>query len=70
MSTNIDWFKSSYSDNIDNCVETSRALLGRKEVPVRDSKDLSPDAKILTFSTNAFATFINDVKGGMHNNGL
>lgn len=60
----ITWFKSSYSGDYPNCVETSTDLLANGIVPVRDSKDISAEAPVLTFSTNAFTAFVSSVKTG------
>jgi len=60
----IDWFKSSYSQTEDHCVETTTALLPEGKVPVRDSKDVS--LPHLTFSAGAFAAFVSDVKDGTY----
>lgn len=56
----IDWFKSSYSGSIGDCVEASMSLIGEGIVPVRDSK--VPDAQHLKFSTSAFSAFVTSVK--------
>ena len=59
---NDGWFKSSYSGNEPSCVETTVAFLSEKQVPVRDSKDIT--LPHLMFSTEAFASFVGDVKKG------
>lgn len=60
----INWYKSSYSNGGPDCVETSVSLLHEERVPVRDSKN--PGLGHLTFSTDAFAAFIGDVKVGTY----
>lgn len=52
------WFKSSYSTNGGECIEAAANLVA--VVPVRDSKD--PGGPVLTFSAEAWAAFIADVK--------
>ncbi|MDJ1133562.1 DUF397 domain-containing protein [Streptomyces iconiensis] len=56
------WAKSSYSDGQGgNCVEWAPGLVRDcGVVPVRDSKDVSRTG--LTFSTAAWAAFVEDMK--------
>ncbi|MFW6718752.1 DUF397 domain-containing protein [Streptomyces sp. MAR4 CNY-716] len=57
------WVKSSYSNgNGGDCVEWAPDFAATGIVPVRDSKD--PDGPALTFTTDAWAAFISDVKTG------
>ncbi|WP_181786734.1 DUF397 domain-containing protein [Streptomyces phytophilus] len=57
------WVKSSHSNGDGgNCVEWAPDLAVSGVVPVRDSKD--PDGPALTFSADAWAAFIADVKTG------
>ncbi|MEU0812252.1 DUF397 domain-containing protein [Streptomyces sp. NPDC005970] len=54
------WFKSSYSGGEGNeCVEVADL---RAHVGVRDSKNA--DGPVLAFSTDAFASFLTEVKAG------
>lgn len=68
MSANADlsrtrWVKSSHSNGDGgNCVEWAPGFAAGGIVPVRDSKD--PDGPALTFTTDAWTTFIEDVKTG------
>jgi hypothetical protein len=55
------WRKSSYSNNDGGvCVEVADGFPGI--IPVRDSKD--PYGPALLFSSEAWSTFIADVKAG------
>ncbi|MFF3299967.1 DUF397 domain-containing protein [Streptomyces sp. NPDC002908] len=55
------WFKSSYSNNDDSCIEIATGLAApRGIVPVRDSKN--PSGPVLHFDARAFASFVADVK--------
>ncbi|GAA3850077.1 DUF397 domain-containing protein [Streptomyces sedi] len=57
------WFKSSYSSNGGACLEAADNLAAiRGVVPVRDSKRL--EGPVLTFSTDAFSSFVTGVKSG------
>lgn len=59
------WAKSSYSNsNGGDCVEWAPGFAASGVVPVRDSKN--PDGPALTFSTDAWAAFIADVKTGAY----
>ncbi|WP_078841542.1 DUF397 domain-containing protein [Streptomyces acidiscabies] len=65
MSTEPDsprWFKSSYSSNGGNCLETANVVASRGAVLVRDSKNL--DGPLLDVSALAFASFTAGVKDG------
>ncbi|MBR8642074.1 DUF397 domain-containing protein [Streptomyces tuirus] len=53
------WFKSSYSAADNECVEVSCISA---EVSLRDSKSLTGNRLIV--SSDAFAVFIDSVKGG------
>lgn len=65
MSTDITgWFKSSYSDDGDKCVEVTPVLMPIGIVPVRDSKDTSKEP--LRFRVDAYTAFIADVKDGVY----
>ncbi|WP_433891607.1 DUF397 domain-containing protein [Streptomyces sp. CA-111067] len=58
-----DWFKSSYSDNGNNCVEVADLTRSvHAAVAVRDSKD--PEGPALLLAPQAFAAFVADVRGG------
>ncbi|MGW2373735.1 DUF397 domain-containing protein [Kitasatospora sp. NPDC001683] len=54
------WYKSSYSAQANDCVETGR--LASNGMAVRDSKD--PDGPTLLFPAEAWASFLAGVKGG------
>ncbi len=54
------WFKSSYSDAAQQCIEVATNLPGI--VPVRDSKDREGPA--LVFPAASFASFVQAVTGG------
>lgn len=58
----ISWRKSSYSGGSNgDCVEVGQ---GPSDLtPVRDSKD--PQGPSLTFSTDAWTSFLTDVKAGL-----
>ncbi|NLU70950.1 DUF397 domain-containing protein [Streptomyces sp. HNM0574] len=62
MSGQLAWIKSSYSDGEGGlCLEWApEHASGSNVVPVRDSKDTSRAP--LSFSTGAWAAFINDVR--------
>ncbi|MET9403762.1 DUF397 domain-containing protein [Kitasatospora sp. NPDC002965] len=60
MTTEPQWFKSSYSSNGGNCVEVARNADG--VVPVRDSKD--PQGPALVFPAAEFAAFLTAVRAG------
>ncbi|GAA2984953.1 MULTISPECIES: DUF397 domain-containing protein [unclassified Kitasatospora] len=55
-----DWFKSSFSAQANDCVETRRLVLGG--MAVRDSKDSSGLA--LAFTADAWTAFVRGVKAG------
>lgn len=57
--TSARWFKSSYSDGQNNCVEV--ALVGQV-VAMRDSKD--PGGPALTFAPGEFSAFVRGVRDG------
>ncbi|WP_316526704.1 DUF397 domain-containing protein [Kitasatospora brasiliensis] len=54
-----DWFKSSYSAQANDCVETRRLVF---ELAVRDSKD--PGGPALLFAADAWVAFIAGIKSG------
>ncbi|MFJ4626186.1 DUF397 domain-containing protein [Streptomyces sp. NPDC088847] len=54
--TGYDWFKSSYSQGDNNCVESARVL---GIVPVRDSK--APEGPALVFSREAWGAFVDSM---------
>ncbi|MDH6705106.1 hypothetical protein P3T27_001814 [Kitasatospora sp. MAA19] len=54
------WYKSSYSAQANECVETRRLVLSG--MAVRDSKDQGGPA--LLFPTEAWASFVAGIKGG------
>ncbi len=56
------WFKSSYSNDGNNCVEVATLVAEKKVVGVRDSKDENGPA--LMFDPASFAGFISDVRAG------
>jgi Domain of unknown function (DUF397) len=61
----VDWFKSSYSGNGNNCVEIADlTATPHRAVAVRDSKD--PDGPALLFGPGAFASFIADARAGRY----
>ncbi|NLU70951.1 DUF397 domain-containing protein [Streptomyces sp. HNM0574] len=60
MSEQPAWIKSSHSDGHGTCVEWAPELASDRSVPVRDSKDTSRPP--LTFSVDAWRTFVNDVR--------
>ncbi|MBC3843923.1 DUF397 domain-containing protein [Streptacidiphilus sp. 4-A2] len=56
------WSKSSYSGgNGGDCIETALGFIPGA-VPVRDSKD--PNGPALTFSNDAFRSFVDAIKAG------
>lgn len=55
----MEYRKSSYSGQGDNCVEVAAV---RRGVSVRDSKD--PEGASLTFSASEWAAFVAGVKAG------
>ncbi|MCX4687649.1 DUF397 domain-containing protein [Kitasatospora purpeofusca] len=55
-----DWYKSSYSAQANDCVETGQLVLGG--MAVRDSKD--PDGPALMFPVDTWAAFVGAVKAG------
>ncbi|MFH8729206.1 DUF397 domain-containing protein [Streptomyces termitum] len=58
------WFKSSYSNNGGQCVETAANLVASHGVvPVRDSK--VPAGPVVTVGASAFSSFLEGVKNGM-----
>ncbi|MGW2541387.1 DUF397 domain-containing protein [Kitasatospora sp. NPDC001574] len=61
MTTEPQWFKSSYSSNGGNCVEVARNTADGV-VPVRDSKD--PQGPALVFPAAEFAAFLTAVRAG------
>ncbi|MGQ4515562.1 DUF397 domain-containing protein [Streptomyces sp. DW26H14] len=52
----IEWQKSSYSTNGNNCIESSHSLLSAGVVPVRDSKN--PKGPMLTIGAEAWSSFV------------
>ncbi|WP_399089775.1 DUF397 domain-containing protein [Streptomyces sp. BBFR2] len=56
----LTWYKSSYSNATQACVEVAPDAPG--VVPVRDSK--APEGPILSFPSNSFAQFVAGVKTG------
>ncbi|WP_280721303.1 DUF397 domain-containing protein [Kitasatospora sp. MAA4] len=54
-----EWFKSSYSNQNGECVETRRAATG---MDLRDSKD--PHGPTLAFPAPAWRTFVASVRAG------
>ncbi|MFD4908002.1 DUF397 domain-containing protein [Kitasatospora purpeofusca] len=59
MTGNSEWYKSTYSGQGGNCVETQIRTLA---MAVRDSKD--PDGPALMFPADAWAAFVGAVRGG------
>ncbi|MCX4754796.1 DUF397 domain-containing protein [Kitasatospora purpeofusca] len=55
-----DWYKSSYSAQANDCVETGR--LAPSAMAVRDSKD--PGGPALVFPAEAWLSFVSGIKGG------
>ncbi|MEU6234151.1 DUF397 domain-containing protein [Kitasatospora sp. NPDC047058] len=55
-----DWYKSSYSAQANECVETRR--WAPRGMAVRDSKD--PAGPVLTFPADSWAAFVGAVKAG------
>ncbi len=58
----VTWRPSSYSNSEGNCIEVAEGVGANGMVPVRDSKN--PTGPALSFSPDAFAAFVNAVKGG------
>ncbi|MFE9250788.1 DUF397 domain-containing protein [Streptomyces sp. NPDC007088] len=58
------WFKSSYSNDGNNCVEIADLVATAGVVGVRDSK--IEDGPALQFEPSMFASFINDVQAGRY----
>lgn len=54
------WYKSSYSAQANDCVETGRVTVGG--MAVRDSKD--PEGPALIFAAEAWAAFVTGIKAG------
>jgi len=54
------WYKSSYSDGGNGCIETAPNFPGL--APVRDSKN--PDGPALVFTRAAFAAFVTATVAG------
>ncbi|MFF3072715.1 DUF397 domain-containing protein [Kitasatospora sp. NPDC057936] len=54
------WYKSSYSAQANECVETGHATTG--DMAVRDSKD--PSGPALVFPASAWAAFVTAIKIG------
>ncbi len=54
------WYKSSYSAQANDCVETGH--LASAGMAVRDSKD--PGGPALIFGADAWSSFLAGVKGG------
>ncbi|MGW4049995.1 DUF397 domain-containing protein [Streptomyces sp. NPDC004779] len=55
------WFKSSYSNGGNDCVEVADNLVRTSGVvPLRDSK--APTGPVLAVSATAFAAFIDSIK--------
>jgi Domain of unknown function (DUF397) len=55
----MEWYKSSYSSDVGNCVEIAQLPGGPV---VRDSKN--PDDAMLTFSHAEWAAFVAGIRGG------
>ncbi|MEU1507086.1 DUF397 domain-containing protein [Kitasatospora sp. NPDC005748] len=62
MTTDPQWFKSSYSSNGGDCIEVARNFAADDFVPVRDSKD--PQGPALVFPATAFVAFVAAVQAG------
>ncbi|MFJ6729778.1 DUF397 domain-containing protein [Streptomyces sp. NPDC091281] len=58
MTNRYEWFKSSYSNGAQNCLESARVA---GVVPVRDSKQT--DGPALLFKPDAWNAFLGLVKG-------
>ncbi|MGW7444776.1 DUF397 domain-containing protein [Kitasatospora sp. NPDC054795] len=54
------WYKSSYSAQANECLETRSLMVGG--MAVRDSKD--PDGPALLFPAGAWSSFLSGVKSG------
>jgi len=55
----MNWWKSSYSGDQGDCVETARVLGG---IAVRDSKNAG--GPVLRFSADAWQAFVTAIKAG------
>jgi Domain of unknown function (DUF397) len=62
--TSARWFKSSYSDGQNNCVEV--AFLDRGDVALRDSKDKGR-GPILRFTASEWVAFVGGAVDGEFN---
>ncbi|WP_031068944.1 DUF397 domain-containing protein [Streptomyces sp. NRRL WC-3742] len=61
MSVDLQWRKSSYSNAAgEECVEVSTSI--PNDLLVRDSKD--PDGPVLTYTTDAWRSFVSALQGG------
>lgn len=58
------WFKSSYSNDGNNCVELANLVASAGVIGVRDSK--TEDGPALQFAPSMFATFISDLRSRRH----
>ncbi|WP_329498197.1 DUF397 domain-containing protein [Kitasatospora herbaricolor] len=56
----LGWYKSSYSAQANDCVETGRIVTGG--MAVRDSKD--PEGPALLFPAKAWSAFVAGIKAG------
>lgn len=63
----IEWFKSSYSDDAQQCVESAKNVKQLGFVPVGDSKN--PGGPHLKFTPEAWAAFMDDTKSGTYDLG-
>lgn len=54
------WYKSSYSAQANECVETGHVTTG--DMAVRDSKD--PSGPALVFPASAWTAFVTAIKAG------
>ena len=61
-STDLPWFKSSYSPGSDDCVEVANLLASHGSVALRDSK--KPLAAHLTVAPETYDAFVSYVKRG------
>jgi hypothetical protein len=63
VTTDLHWFKSSYSGNGGQCIEVAANLVAsRGVVPVRDSKN--PSGPVLNVAADAFACFVASIQAG------